>query len=221
MRKRAAYRVVASVVVAGLGIFGAAQPFAGDMSFFVSSAGSGKGADLGGLEGADRICKTLAGAAGAGGRTWRAYLSTQGPGAVNARDRIGAGPWVNAKGVVMAMDVAELDGENKVTRQTALNEKGQVVNGRGDTPIMHDILTGSKPDGTAFGVEADMTCSNWTSSEKGAAMVGHSDRTGPDESAPAKSWNSSHPSRGPDGGCSQNDLKSTGGAGLLYCFAAE
>ncbi len=140
---------------------------------------------------------------------------------MNARDRIGTGPWVNAKGVVIAMDVAELHGANKLTKQTALNEKGQVVNGRGDTPNMHDILTGSKPDGTAFGNEADMTCANWTSSEKGAAMVGHSDRTGLDESAPQKSWNSSHPSRGPDGGCSQNDLKSTGGAGLIYCFAAE
>ena len=191
------------------------------MSFFVSSAGSGKGADLGGLEGADRICRTLAEAAGAGGRTWRAYLSTQGAGAVNARDRIGSGPWVNAKGVVIAKDLAELHGANNLTKQTALTEKGEVVNGRGDTPNMHDILTGSKPDGTAFGDDADRTCANWTSSGKGAAMVGHSDRTGLDESAPAKSWNSSHPSRGPGGGCSQDDLKSTGGAGLLYCFAAD
>jgi len=221
MRKSGACWIVASVVLAGLGVFGGAQPFAGDMSFFVGSAGSGKGADLGGLEGADRICRTLAGAAGAGGRTWRAYLSTQGPGAVNARDRIGSGPWVNAKGVVIAKNLAELHGENNLNKQTALNEKGEVVPGRGDTPNMHDILTGSKPDGTAFGVEADMTCANWTSSGAGAAMVGHSDRTGPNESAPMKSWNSSHPSRGPGGGCSQDDLKSTGGNGLLYCFAAD
>lgn len=221
MKKNVAYRIAVLVFLAGLGMFGGAQSFAGDMSFFVGSAGSGKGGDLGGLEGADRICRTLAEAAGAGGRTWRAYLSTQGAGAVNARDRIGAGPWVNAKGVVVAKDPAELHGANNLTKQTALNEKGEVVNGRGDKPNMHDILTGSKPDGTAFGGDADMTCANWTSSGKGAAMVGHSDRTGLDESAPAKSWNSSHPSRGPGGGCTQDDLKSTGGAGLLYCFAAD
>jgi hypothetical protein len=221
MRKSGSYRVVVSVVLAGIGVFGGAQPFAADMSFFVSSAGSGKGADLGGLDGADRICRTLAEAAGAGGRTWRAYLSTQGPGAVNARDRIGSGPWVNAKGVVIAKNLAELHGTNNLSKQTALTEKGEIVKGRGDTPNMHDILTGSKPDGTAFGVDADMTCANWTSGGAGAAMVGHSDRTGPDESAPMKSWNSSHPSRGPGGGCSQDDLKSTGGNGLLYCFAAD
>jgi hypothetical protein len=221
MRKSGSYWVVVSVVLAGIGVFGGAQPFAADMSFFVSSAGSGKGADLGGLDGADRICRTLAEAAGAGGRTWRAYLSTQGPGAVNARDRIGSGPWVNAKGVVIAKNLTELHGTNNINKQTALTEKGEVVKGRGDTPNMHDILTGSKPDGTAFGVDADMTCANWTSGGAGAAMVGHSDRTGPDESAPMKSWNSSHPSRGPGGGCSQDDLKSTGGNGLLYCFAAD
>jgi len=223
MRKNVAYWLVVSVVLAGLGVVGGGHAFAGGMSFFVSSAGSGKGADLGGLAGADRICRTLAEAAGAGagGRTWRAYLSTQGAGAVNARDRIGSGPWVNAKGVVIAKDLAELHGANNLTKQTALNEKGEVVNGRGDTPNTHDILTGSKPDGTAFGDDADRTCSNWTSSGKGAAMVGHSDRTGLDESAPAKSWNSSHLSRGPSGGCSQDDMKVTGGAGLLYCFAAD
>ena len=221
MRESGTYWMVVSVVIAGLGVSGGARAFAGDMSFFVSSAGSGKGGDLGGLEGADRICRTLAGAVGAGGKTWRAYLSTQGAGTVNARDRIGVGPWVNAKGVVIAKNPAELHGENNLTKQTALNEKGEVVNGRGDTPNTHDILTGSKPDGTAFGVDADRTCANWTSSGKGAAMVGHSDRTGLDESAPMKSWNSSHPSRGPGGGCSQDDLKSTGGAGLLYCFAAD
>ncbi len=162
------------------------------------------------------------GGRGRGGKTWRAYLSTQGPGAVNARDRIGSGPWVNAKGVVIAKNLAELHGgANNLNKQTALTEKGEVVKGRGDTPNTHDILTGSKPDGTAFGNEADRTCSNWTSSGAGAAMVGHSDRTGLDESAPAKSWNSSHPSRGPGGGCGQDDLKTTGGQGLLYCFAAN
>jgi len=222
MRKSGAYWIVVSVVVAGLGMYLGAQAYAGDMSFFVSSAGSGKGGDLGGLEGADRICRTLAEAAGAGGKTWRAYLSTQGPGAVNARDRIGSGPWVNAKGVVIAKNPAELHGEaSNLNKQTALNEKGEVVKGRGDTPNTHDILTGSKPDGTAFGDAPDRTCANWTSSGAGAAMVGHSDRTGLDESAPMKSWNSSHPSRGPGGGCSQDDLKTTGGMGLIYCFAAE
>jgi len=221
MRKNIACWLVVSVALAGLGLFGGARTFAADMSFFVSSAGSGNGADLGGLEGADRICKTLAGAVGAGGKTWRAYLSTQGAGAVNARDRIGAGPWVNAKGVVIAKDLAELHGENNLNKQTALTEKGDVVKGRGDTPNMHDILTGSKPDGTAFGADADRTCANWTSSGAGAAMVGHSDRIGLNESAPMKSWNSSHPSRGPGGGCSQDDLKSTGGNGLLYCFATD
>ncbi len=221
MRKDVALWVVVSVVFAGIGMFGGSQPFAGDMSFFVSSAGSGKGADLGGLEGADRICRTLAEAAGAGGRTWRAYLSTQGPGAVNARDRIGSGPWVNARGVVIARDLDELHGANNLAKQTAINEKGEIVNGRGDTPNTHDILTGSKPDGKAFGDDADRTCANWTSSGKGAAMLGHSDRTGVDESAPMKSWNSSHLSRGPGGGCSQDDMKVTGGVGRLYCFAAD
>jgi hypothetical protein len=221
MRKSGTCWIVVPVLLAGLGVFGDARSFAGDMSFFVTSTGSGKGADLGGLEGADRICRTLAGEAGAGGRTWRAYLSTQGAAAVNARDRIGAGPWVNAKGVVIAKDLAELHGTNNLTKRTALNEKGEVVNGRGDKPNTHDILTGSKPDGTAYGDDADRTCANWTSSGKGSAIVGHSDRTGLDESAPMKSWNSSHPSRGPDGGCSQDDLKSTGGNGLLYCFATD
>jgi hypothetical protein len=221
MRKSGWYWIAVPVILVGLGLFGGAQTSAGDMTFFVSSAGSGKGGDLGGLAGADEICRTRAAAVDAGGRTWRAYLSTQGPGAVNARDRIGSGPWVNAKGVVIAKDLAELHGENNLNKRTALTENGQVVNGRGDTPNTHDILTGSKPDGTAFGVDADRTCSNWTSSGVGAAMVGHSDRTGLDESAPMKSWNSSHLSRGPGGGCSLDDLKSTGGKGLLYCFATD
>lgn len=192
------------------------------MTFFVTSAGPGKGADLGGLAGADAHCQTLAAAAGAGGKTWRAYLSTQGAGAVNARDRIGKGPWVNAKGAAIAKDVADLhSASNQLTKQTALSEKGDVVNGRGDTPNRHDILTGSTPDGTAFPPDKDMTCKNWTSSTEGTAMVGHHDRQGLNTEPPALSWNSSHPSRGPGGGCTQTDLKSTGGDGLFYCFAAN
>jgi hypothetical protein len=199
-----------------------AQDGAANMTFFVTSAGSGKGADLGGLEGADRHCQSLAEAAGAGGKTWRAYLSTQASGgtqAVNARDRIGRGPWQNAKGTVIAKDVAELHGSsNNLTKQTALTEKGEVVKGRGDSPNMHDVLTGSQPDGTAFAGSEDRTCGNWTKSgAEGAAMVGHHDRMGLDDSPPAKSWNSSHPTRG---GCSQEALRGTGGAGLFYCFAA-
>lgn len=192
-----------------------------NMSFFVTSAGPGKGADLGGLAGADRHCQQLASAVGAGAKTWHAYLSTQGAGAVNARERIGGGPWLNAKGVTIAKDVAELHGTNNLTKQTALTEKGEVNNGRGDTPNKHDILTGSQADGTAFPAGQDRTCGNWTSSTQGAAMVGHADRTGLSEDPPQKSWNSSHPSRGPQGGCSQSDLVSTGGAGLLYCFAVN
>ena len=210
--------VAALGIVAGLD---PAQAQQGQMSFFVTSAGSGDGANLGGIEGADRHCQQLAEAAGAGGKTWRAYLSTQGAGAVNARDRIGAGPWVNAKGEVIAADLAALHGENNLGKQTALTEKGEVVKGRGDSPNMHDILTGSQPDGTAFAEGEDRTCGNWTKNGQGAAMVGHSDRTGLNDSAEAKSWNSSHPSRGPGGGCSQADLQSTGGNGLFYCFAAE
>ena len=190
-------------------------------TFFVTSEGPGKGADLGGLAGADAHCQKLATSAGAGAKTWRAYLSTQGAGAVNARDRIGKGPWVNAKGVTVAKDVAELHGTNNLTKQTALSEKGDVINGRGDTPNRHDVLTGSQADGTAFPPDKDMTCKNWTSGTEGSAMVGHSDRTGLDTSPPALSWNSSHPSRGPGGGCTQSDLKSTGGDGLLYCFASN
>ena len=182
------------MTVVSLCAAGAAQAQQNSMSFFVTSAGSGKGADLGGLEGADRICQTLAQSAGAGGKTWRAYLSTQGAGAVNARDRIGRGPWANAKGVVIAKDVAELHGANNLTKETALTEKGGVVNGRGDTPNMHDVLTGSQPDGARFPDTPDMTCGNWTRSGAGSAMVGHSDRTGLDDSAPATSWNSSHKS---------------------------
>ncbi len=202
-----------------------AQAQSAGMTFFVTSNGPGKGADLGGLEGADAQCQKLAQAAGVGTRTWRAYLSTQaadGKPAVNARDRIGRGPWQNAKGTVIAKDVAELHSPaNNLTKQTALSEKGEVINGRGDTPNRHDILTGSQPDGTAFAAGDDKTCKNWTSSTQGAAVVGHADRQGLRDDEPSKSWNSSHASRGSEGGCSQADLKSTGGDGLLYCFAAN
>lgn len=188
--------------------------------FFVSSTGSGKGGDLGGLEGADRLCTSLATAANLGTHTWRAYLSTTSAGGtpgVNARDRIGTGPWVNVKGVTIAKNVTELHSANQITKQTALTERGDVVNGRGDTPNMHDILTGSQADGTAIAGNVDTTCGNWTKSGEGAAMVGHSDRTGLDESVPAKSWNSSHQSRG----CSVESLKATGGDARLYCFATN
>ena len=197
------------------------QSSAGNMSFFITSAGSGKGADLGGLAGADQLCQMRAQAVGAGGKTWQAYLSTQGAGAVNARDRIGSGPWVNAKGIVIAKDVAELHGQNNINKETALNEKGEKVNARGDTPNMPDILTGSQPDGTAFAAGEDRTCGNWTKSGAGSAMLGHHDRQGLGTDEASVSWNSSHPSRGPDGGCSQNDLKGTGGNGLFYCFVAR
>ncbi|MEH2561174.1 hypothetical protein V1289_000801 [Bradyrhizobium sp. AZCC 2289] len=203
-----------------------AQAQSADTSFFLTSNGIGNGGNLGGLAGADNHCQTLAQAAGFGApKTWRAYLSTQaadGAPAVNARDRIGKGPWKNSRGVVIAKDVAELhSGGNNLTKQTALSEKGEVINGRGDTPNRHDVLTGSQPDGTAFAVGDDRTCKNWTSSTQGAAMVGHFDRLGLRDDDASKSWNSSHASRGPDGGCSQADLKSTGGDGLLYCFAAN
>jgi hypothetical protein len=200
-----------------------AQAQAADTSFFITSVGIGNGANLGGLAGADNHCQTLAQAAGAGGKTWRAYLSTQeadGKPAVNARDRIGKGPWQNSKGVVIAKDVAGLHGNNNLTKQTALTEKGEINNGMGDTPNRHDVLTGSQADGTAFPAGDDRTCKNWTSNTQGAAMLGHADRTGT-PSPTMNSWNAAHPSRGPDGGCSQNDLISTGGAGLLYCFAAN
>jgi hypothetical protein len=195
---------------------------ASDMTFFLTSAGSGNGADLGGLAGADRHCQQLAQAVGAGERTWRAYLSTQAAGgeaAANARDRIGQGPWQNAGGVVIARDLDELHGDNNLDKDTALTERGELVNGRGDTPNRHDILTGSQPDGTAFAAAEDRTCGNWTmSGAEGAAMVGHHDRQGLRDDESSRSWNSSHPSRG---GCSQEALRGTGGDGLFYCFAAD
>ncbi|MNY03171.1 hypothetical protein D3C86_1357760 [compost metagenome] len=192
-----------------------------EMTFFVTSTGMGKGADLGGLAGADAHCQQLAEAVGAGGHTWRAYLSASaadGQPAVHARERIGKGPWRNAKGVVVASDVVQLHGDNNLNKDTALDEHGMPVKGRGDQPNMHDILTGSKADGTAFVGDEDLTCANWTSSTTGSAMVGHHDRVGLDDSAPARSWNTSHPTRG---GCSNEALASSGGAGLFYCFAAD
>ena len=215
------FALAASMVLGASAAYSAQQA---NLSFFVTSAGSGKGADLAGLAGADRICQQLAQVVGAGSHTWHAYLSTQaadGQPAINARDRIGHGPWQNAKGVVVAKDVDELHGDNNLTKQTALTEKGDVVNGRGDTPNRHDALTGSQPDGRAFPPGDDETCHNWTSSTQGAAMLGHIDRQGLRDDAQSKSWNSSHLSRGPDGGCSQADLRSTGGDGLFYCFAAN
>jgi hypothetical protein len=193
------------------------------MSFFVTSAGPGNGANLGGLLGADRHCTLLAAQAGADPtRTWRAYLSTTGgpqltP--IHARNRIGTGPWYNAKGVMIARDVDDLhSSNNKLTKETALTETGEVVGGRGDTPNRHDILTGSDPEGRAVEGQNDTTCGNWTSAAgDGSAIVGHHDRQGLDESPEAMSWNSSHGSRG----CSQENLRATGGDGLFYCFAAN
>lgn len=215
--------------VAGvIGLAGCAAMQSGPqgMTFFVTSVGSGKGGDLGGLDGADRHCQTLAQAAGAGNRTWRAYLSTQAPslnnpGFVNARDRIGTGPWQNAKGVVIARSVDDLHAaSNNINKETALDEKGQPVNDRTRTPNKHDILTGSRADGTAFpgAPFPDMTCGNWTkSTADGAAMTGHHDRAGPINNAWAVSWNSAHPTLG----CSQERVRPTGGDGLFYCFAAK
>ena len=190
------------------------------LGFFVTSNGSGKGADLGGLAGADKICQSLAQSAGAGNRTWRAYLSTSASGgarAGHARARIGRGPWYNAKGERIARDLDDLHDNGNITKQSALTEKGVVVNGRGDKPNMHDILTGSDSQGRAFPGTLDTTCGNWTGSGAGSAQVGHHDRQGLSELPSAKSWNHSHPSRG----CSQDNLRSSGGNGLFYCFAAR
>lgn len=221
-----------AVLVAGCAAPPGGAPMAtptGPMSFFVTSVGSGKGADLGGLAGADAHCQKLAaasGVAGAGAKAWRAYLSvaptfaTQtAPAvpAVNARDRIGNGPWFNAKGQMIARDLAHLHNGNNISKETALDEKGAVVKGRGDTPNEHDILTGSRADGTAFAPQQDTTCGAWTKSGEGSAIVGHHDRIGPLPENWAKSWNFSHPSVG----CSQEALIRTGGAGRFYCFASN
>jgi hypothetical protein len=193
-------------------------PAQNTLSFFITSSGPGNGANLGGLAGADKHCQTLAAAAGAGNRTWRAYLSAAASGgqpAVNARDRIGKGPWYNAKGVRVAENVADLhSANNKLSKENSLTEKGEVVSGRGDKPNRHDILTGSQEDGTVVPGDADKaTCGNWTSSGEGSAMVGHHDRQG--GGANPTSWNASHGSKG----CSQDNLRGTGGDGLFYCFA--
>lgn len=187
------------------------------MSFFVTSVGSGKGGDLGGLEGADAHCANLAESAGVSGKSWRAYLSTQEEGkrGISARDRIGTGPWYNAKGVLIAKDLDQLHLNPNIIKTTALDENGEPVNGRGDQPNRHDILTGTMADGTAYfpSEKNDRTCKNWTSSDKGSATVGHHDRHGGGNT----SWNATHGSRG----CSQDDLSTTGGAGLFMCFAAN
>jgi hypothetical protein len=193
-------------------VVGAQKP--AGMGFFITSVGSGKGADFGGLEGADKHCQALAQAAGAGNRTWRAYLSASGAKPVHARDRIGPGPWTNVKGVTVATSVADLHSDaNKLSKENSLTEKGEVVNGRGDTPNRHDILTGANLDGTLAGDA--MTCSNWTSSGEGSAMAGHHDRVGGGQNP--TSWNSAHATKG----CSQENLRGTGGDGLIYCFAAK
>ena len=205
------------LVLAGLPAFG--QKADKKMNFFITSEGSGNGANLGDLAGADQHCQNLAKAVGAGKRTWHAYLSTNSSGAhvaVNARDRIGKGPWYNAKGVMVAKNMEDLHGaNNNLKKDTSISEKGQVLNGRGDTPNQHDILTGSQLDGTAFAGDADHTCKNWTSSGDGSAQVGHHDRQGGGDNP--TSWNSAHASKG----CSQANLVATGGAGRFYCFATK
>jgi hypothetical protein len=215
--KRITLVVVAAVLAATGGYAGGAQQ--APMGFFITSAGPGNGANLGGLAGADKHCQTLAAAAGAGARTWRAYLSASaaaGQPAVNARDRIGAGPWYNAKGVRVAENVADLhSANNKLSKENSLTEKGAVVNGRGDTPNTHDILTGAQLDGTVSPGSDDTTCQNWTSSTTGSALMGHHDRQGGGTNP--TSWNSAHGSKG----CSQDNLRATGGAGLFYCFAIK
>ena len=211
--------LLAGLAACAIAVVALAQDKPGQLSFFITSAGPGDGANLGGVAGADAHCQKLAGAAGAGNRQWRAYLSTQsadGKPAVNARDRIGKGPWFNAKGEKISDNLDELHSDtNNLTKQTQLTEKGEVVNGRGDTPNRHDILTGSQLDGTAFPAGADKTCGNWTSAAEGSAQVGHHDRQGGGENP--SSWNSAHGSKG----CSQAALRGTGGDGLFYCFAAK
>jgi len=203
----------ASVLV---GFAGAAE--AQDMTFFVTSVGKGNGADFGGLEGADAHCNALAKAAGSKHANWKAYLSTWLPGGdagVSARERIGKGPWYNAKGAMVAKNVDDLHSEHaNITKQTALTEKGETVPGRGDPVNMHDILTGSDPQGRFSTAGGDTTCGNWAKSGDGSAIVGHHDRQGLKDTWHMKSWNSSHGSRG----CSQDQLKASGGAGLVYCF---
>jgi hypothetical protein len=223
MFKTKCLALVASVTVVSFSsVTGWAQqppPQSPEMTFFVTSTGPGKGADLGGLEGADRHCQTLAQGAGAGNKTWRAYLSSNAAmtgGAVNARDRIGRGPWQNFKGVVVAQNVDDLHSDNnKLTMENSLTERGTIVSGTGMTPNWHDVLTGSTLEGRAFPANMNLTCSNWTSSTFGSAMLGHVDRNGVVITPFVKSWNAAHMSRS----CSQPDLIATGGNGLFYCFA--
>jgi hypothetical protein len=223
MHKIIGSSMLALIALLPFGLSGTAQaqqvPQAPNMSFFVTSASLGKGGDLGGLAGADAHCQQLATTAGAGGKTWRAYLSTpETPTAkgINARDRIGNGPWQNAKGEVIAQNVDDLhSANNKLSADTILTERGTKVSGVGFTPVWHDVLTGSQPDGRAFPGNINMTCNNWSSSEFGKAALGHSDRRGLADNEYARSWNASHQSRG----CSQADLAATGGNGLFYCFA--
>jgi hypothetical protein len=211
--------ILASAALMSLGWAGASQAQQANMTFFVTSAGSGKGGDLGGLAGADAHCQALAQAAGAGGKTWRAYLSSNTPAAggaaTNARDRIGSGPWQNAKGVVVAKDVNDLHGNPNINKETLLDEKGERIKVRGDTPNMHDMLTGSNMEGRAFPANLNLTCNNWASSTFGSAMLGHGDREGIADTPYQHSWNSSHMSRD----CTQAGLVATGGNGLFYCFA--
>lgn len=211
--------IVALISSAGFVSTVAAQ--AADMTFFLTSVNAGKGADFGGLDGADAYCATLAKAAGSGKTNWRAYLSTTGEGGaagVNARDRIGKGPWQNVKGVVIARSVDDLHGAtNNLTKETALTEKSETISGRGDAVNAHDVLTGSDPAGNYSTAGGDTTCANWTSSTTGSAIVGHHDRKGLKDSRHMNSWNSSHGTRG----CNMDALKSTGGAGLIYCFVAN
>src|SRR5712691_9584377 len=213
--------LLAALALTGLGLTVPAQAQQQAMTFFVSSVGKGNGADLGGLAGADAHCQALAKAAGSTNTNWHAYLSTTEPGGtagVNARERIGKGPWQNAKGAVVAKSIEELHSASvNITKQTALTEKGEPVSGRGDPVNMHDILTGSDPQGLFSTAGGDTTCGNWTKSGEGSAIVGHHDRSGLKDSRHMNSWNSSHGSRG----CSQDNLKASGGAGMIYCFAAN
>jgi hypothetical protein len=219
--KRTIVRLWAASTIIGLGLTAAVHAQQAGMTFFVTSVGKGDGANLGGLDGADAHCQALAKAAGATKTNWRAYLSTTAPGGdagVNARDRIGKGPWQNAKGVVIATSVDNLhSASNMITKQTALTEKGEIVSGRGDGVNSHDMLTGSDPDGMYSTAGGDTTCGNWTKNGDGSAILGHHDRSGLKDTRHMKSWNSSHGSVS----CAPDGLKKTGGAGLFYCFAAD
>jgi hypothetical protein len=221
MKKKSRLSLLGALATVALGVTASAQAQQASMTFFVTSVGKGNGADLGGLEGADAHCMAVARAAGSTQTNWRAYLSTTMPGGdvgINARDRIGRGPWQNAKGVVVAKSVEDLHSDsNNITKQTALTEKGEMVSGRGDAVNMHDILTGSDPQGLFSTAGGDTTCGNWTKSGEGSAIVGHHDRAGLKDTRHMNSWNSSHGSRG----CSQDQLKASGGAGLIYCFVAN